>query len=197
MQQTAPSSLRVSDLVVGFGRQVVIDHLSLDVRQEIPRPSGASGASVLTTIIGLVRGEAEIEVMGKASGAARIAAPRISQDDGVSCSSRALPSLTVRQRYPVSGRGAGAVARPDGRTRPPKIRNGWAMPRTRQVSAELSGGMTSPWHWRARSPRSRDRVSRRADLGLDPIAARFDALIKTLQKTLSLTVFMVTHDPPV
>jgi phospholipid/cholesterol/gamma-HCH transport system ATP-binding protein len=31
--------------------------------------------------------------------------------------------------------------------------------------------------------------------GLDPISAgEFDALIKTLQKTLGLTVFMVTHD---
>ena len=31
--------------------------------------------------------------------------------------------------------------------------------------------------------------------GLDPIAAgEFDTLIKTLQKTLGLTVFMVTHD---
>jgi phospholipid/cholesterol/gamma-HCH transport system ATP-binding protein len=31
--------------------------------------------------------------------------------------------------------------------------------------------------------------------GLDPIAAGdFDALIKTLQQTLELTVFMVTHD---
>ena len=31
--------------------------------------------------------------------------------------------------------------------------------------------------------------------GLDPIAAGdFDSLIKTLQKTLGLTVFMVTHD---
>ena len=31
--------------------------------------------------------------------------------------------------------------------------------------------------------------------GLDPIAGReFDALIRTLQETLRLTVFMVTHD---
>jgi phospholipid/cholesterol/gamma-HCH transport system ATP-binding protein len=31
--------------------------------------------------------------------------------------------------------------------------------------------------------------------GLDPIAAaEFDALIRTLQSTLGLTVFMVTHD---
>ena len=31
--------------------------------------------------------------------------------------------------------------------------------------------------------------------GLDPIAAaEFDALIRTLQRTLGLTVFMVTHD---
>jgi len=46
--------------------------------------------------------------------------------------------------------------------------------------------------WRLRS---RTRVSRRTDVGLDPIgAAEFDELIGTLQRTLGLTVFMVTHD---
>jgi phospholipid/cholesterol/gamma-HCH transport system ATP-binding protein len=62
--------------------------------------------------------------------------------------------------------------------------------------AELSGGMTK-----------RVALARALALdpaivfldeptsGLDPIAAGdFDALIKTLQKTLGLTVFMVTHD---
>ena len=34
MQPAVPEfAVRVSDLVVGFGRQVVIDHLSLDVRK--------------------------------------------------------------------------------------------------------------------------------------------------------------------
>jgi phospholipid/cholesterol/gamma-HCH transport system ATP-binding protein len=62
--------------------------------------------------------------------------------------------------------------------------------------AELSGGMTK-----------RVALARALALdppivfldeptsGLDPIAAGdFDSLIKTLQKTLGLTVFMVTHD---
>ncbi len=62
--------------------------------------------------------------------------------------------------------------------------------------AELSGGMTK-----------RVALARALALdpeivfldeptsGLDPIAAGdFDALIKTLQQTLGLTVFMVTHD---
>jgi len=62
--------------------------------------------------------------------------------------------------------------------------------------AELSGGMTK-----------RVALARALALdpeivfldeptsGLDPIAAaEFDALIRTLQRTLGLTVFMVTHD---
>ena len=35
MQESAPQlAIRVSDLVVGFGKHVVIDHLSLDVRRK-------------------------------------------------------------------------------------------------------------------------------------------------------------------
>jgi phospholipid/cholesterol/gamma-HCH transport system ATP-binding protein len=65
-----------------------------------------------------------------------------------------------------------------------------------EYPAELSGGMTK-----------RVALARALALdppivfldeptsGLDPIAAGdFDSLIKTLQKTLGLTVFMVTHD---
>jgi phospholipid/cholesterol/gamma-HCH transport system ATP-binding protein len=45
MQDAAPQfAIRVHDLVVGFGRHVVIDHLSLDVRKgEILGLVGASG----------------------------------------------------------------------------------------------------------------------------------------------------------
>ena len=54
---TVQFAIRVSDLVVGFGRQVVIDHLSLDVRKgEILGLVGASGGGksvLMRTIIGL------------------------------------------------------------------------------------------------------------------------------------------------
>src|SRR4029077_18455824 len=61
------------DLGVGFGRHVVIDHLSLDVRRgEILGLVGASGGGksvLMRTIIGLIpRGSGEIEVMGAAIG---------------------------------------------------------------------------------------------------------------------------------
>ena len=56
-------AIRVSDLVVGFGTQVVIDHLSLDVRRgEILGLVGASGGGksvLMRTIIGLIPRQAE------------------------------------------------------------------------------------------------------------------------------------------
>ena len=59
--------------MVGFGRHVVIDHLSLDVRRgEILGLVGASGGGksvLMRTIIGLIpRQSGEIEVMGAAIG---------------------------------------------------------------------------------------------------------------------------------
>ena len=56
-------AIRVRDLVVGFGRQVVIDHLSLDVRRgEILGLVGASGGGksvLMRTVIGLIPRGAE------------------------------------------------------------------------------------------------------------------------------------------
>ena len=68
-QATEPFAIRVRDLVVGFGRRVVIDHLALDVRRgEILGLVGASGGGksvLMRTIIGLIpRQGGEIEVMG-------------------------------------------------------------------------------------------------------------------------------------
>ena len=68
----APSeqlAIRVRDLVVGFGDQVVLDHLSLDVqRGEILGLVGASGGGksvLLRTIIGLIpKLHGKIEVLG-------------------------------------------------------------------------------------------------------------------------------------
>lgn len=61
-------AIRVRDLVVGFGRQTVLDHLSLDVRRgEILGLVGASGGGksvLMRTIIGLIpRRGGTIDVM--------------------------------------------------------------------------------------------------------------------------------------
>ncbi|MDI2074967.1 ATP-binding cassette domain-containing protein, partial [Bradyrhizobium sp. Mp27] len=66
-------AIRVRDLVVGFGRQTVLDHLSLDVRRgEILGLVGASGGGksvLMRTIIGLIpRQGGSIEVMGRPIG---------------------------------------------------------------------------------------------------------------------------------
>ena len=74
MPESLPQlAIRVSDLVVGFGNHVVIDHLSLDVRRsEILGLVGASGGGksvLMRTIIGLIpRQSGEVEVMGPAIG---------------------------------------------------------------------------------------------------------------------------------
>ena len=70
MQEAAePFAIRVRDLVVGFRRHVVIDHLALDVRRgEILGLVGASGGGksvLMRTIIGLIpKRSGRIQVMG-------------------------------------------------------------------------------------------------------------------------------------
>ena len=62
--------IRVDDLVVGFGDQVVIDHLSLDVRRgEILGVVGASGGGksvLLRTVIGSAQASGSDRVSGVA-----------------------------------------------------------------------------------------------------------------------------------
>jgi len=206
MQEEVPQlAIRVKDLVVGFGRQIVIDHLSLDVRRgEILGLVGASGGGktvLMRTIIGLIpRRSGEIEVMGAEIGedgerGARSAAERW----GILFQQGALfSSLTVRQniQFPLrenlelSGALMDEIATAKLEMVGLRPEDGDKFP------AELSGGMTK-----------RVALARALALdpaivfldeptsGLDPIAAGdFDALIRTLQKTLGLTVFMVTHD---
>ena len=105
MQEPAEQfAIRVRDLVVGFRRHVVINHLELDVRRgEILGLVGASGGGksvLMRTIIGLIpRQQGEIEVIGAPIGAnhdrtTRSAAGRW----GILFQQGALfSSLTVRQ----------------------------------------------------------------------------------------------------
>ena len=206
MQEEVPQlAIRVKDLVVGFGRQIVIDHLSLDVRRgEILGLVGASGGGktvLMRTIIGLIpRRSGEIEVMGAEIGedgerGARSAAERW----GILFQQGALfSSLTVRQniQFPLRENLELSPALMDEIATAKLEMVGLRPEEGDKFPAELSGGMTK------RVALARALALDPAILfldeptsGLDPIAAGdFDALIRTLQKTLGLTVFMVTHD---
>ncbi len=206
MQQTAPQfAIRVHDLVVGFGRQVVIDHLSLDVRRgEILGLVGASGGGktvLMRTIIGLIpRRSGEIEVMGASIGGAQDRTTQSAAGKwGILFQQGALfSSLTVRQniQFPLRENLVLSQGLMDEIATAKLEMVGLLAEDGDKFPAELSGGMTK-----------RVALARALALdpaivfldeptsGLDPIAAgEFDALIKTLQETLGLTVFMVTHD---
>ncbi len=197
--------LRVRGLKVGFGDKLVMNGLDLDLyRGEVLGFVGASGAgkSVLTrTILGLIPKRAGvIEVYGQDIDAMTHAErDRIEQRWGVLFQQGALFSnLTVKQNVQAPMREHLGISK--------RLRDELAMLKIALVGlppdaaakypAELSGGMIK----RAALARA---LALDPDIlfldeptsGLDPIGAgEFDDLIATLQKTLELTVFMVTHD---
>ena len=198
-------AIRVRDLVVAFGNHIVLDHLSLDVRKgEILGFVGGSGSGksvLLRTIIGLLpKQQGSIEVLGvdldTAGDAALHALERrwgvLFQQGALFSSLTALQNVQfpMRENLGLSER----LLRDAALTKLEMVgldaRDGDKLP------SELSGGMTK-----------RVALARALALdpelvfldeptsGLDPIAAGdFDELIRTLQQTLGLTVFMVTHD---
>jgi phospholipid/cholesterol/gamma-HCH transport system ATP-binding protein len=199
MQELAsPFAIRVQNLVVGFGRHVVIDHLSLDVRRgEILGLVGASGGGksvLMRTIIGLIpRQSGEIEVMGAAIGDARDRSTQSAAGRwGILFQQGALfSSLTVRQniQFPLRENLVLSDALMDEIATAKLEMVGLQPEDGDKFPSELSGGMTK-----------RVALARALALdpaivfldeptsGLDPIAAGdFDVLIKTLQKTLGLT----------
>jgi phospholipid/cholesterol/gamma-HCH transport system ATP-binding protein len=199
------SAISVSDLVVGFGRQVVIDHLSLDVgKGEILGLVGASGGGksvLMRTIIGLIpRRSGTIEIMGdEIYTSPDRSTQKATGRWGILFQQGALfSSLTVRQniQFPLRENLVLSDALMDEIATAELEMVGLTPEDGDKFPAELSGGMTK-----------RVALARALALdpaivfldeptsGLDPIAAGdFDVLIKTLQKTLGLTVFMVTHD---
>jgi len=197
--------IEVRDLVVGFGDHIVLDHVDLEVyRGEILGFVGGSGAGksvLMRTIIGLLpRREGTIRVFGidltRAPDAERHS---IEQRWGVLFQQGALfSSLTVRENLQFPIREFLDLSQ--------RLLDELAVAKLEMVGldtsvlekypAELSGGMTK-----------RVALARALALdpeivfldeptsGLDPIGAGdFDDLIATLQRTLGLTVFMVTHD---
>jgi phospholipid/cholesterol/gamma-HCH transport system ATP-binding protein len=197
--------IEVRGVVAGFGEHVVLDHIDLDVnRGEILGFVGGSGAGksvLMRTIIGLLpKHKGTVKVFGTqmetASDAVRQA---IERRWGILFQQGALfSSLTVLEnlQFPVR----------EYLDLPQDLLDELAVAKLEMVGldasvcdkfpSELSGGMTK-----------RVALARALALdpeivfldeptsGLDPIGAgEFDTLIATLQRTLGLTVFMVTHD---
>jgi len=187
-------AIRVSDLVVGFGSRNVIDHLSLDVRAgEIIGLVGASGGGksvLMRTLIGL---------LPKRGGEIEFPATSDAGNCGVLFQQGALFSaLNTRQNIQFPLREAAHLSESllDEIADAKLELVGLTAEDGDKFPSELSGGMTK-----------RVALARALALdpgllfldeptsGLDPIAAgEFDALIKTLQRTLRFTVFMITHD---
>jgi phospholipid/cholesterol/gamma-HCH transport system ATP-binding protein len=198
-------AIRVRDLVVGFGEKNVLEGLDLDVyRGEVLGFVGGSGTgkSVLTrTILGLLRKRSgTIELLGhdldRLTDTERMV---FDHRWGVLFQQGALFSgLTVRQNIQVPMREYLDLSQPlmDELAHLKIEMVGLHADAADKYPAELSGGMIK----RAALARALALDPEILFLdeptsGLDPIgAAEFDELIATLQKTLGLTVFMVTHD---
>jgi phospholipid/cholesterol/gamma-HCH transport system ATP-binding protein len=197
--------IRVRDLVVGFGEKIIMRGLDLDVyRGEVLGFVGGSGQgkSVLTrTILGLVpKRSGMIELFGRdtdsmTDGDRRLAERRY----GVMFQQGALFSgLTVKQNVQMPMREHLKLSERlmDELARLKIELVGLKPDAADKFPSELSGGMIK----RAALARALALDPELVFLdeptsGLDPIgAAEFDELIQTLQRTLGLTVFMVTHD---
>jgi len=195
----------VRGLKVGFGDRMVMNGLDLDLyRGEVLGFVGASGAgkSVLTrTILGLLHKQAgSIEVFGydmdKLGPSERLL---IGERWGVLFQEGALfSSLTVRQNIQTPMREHLDLSQTtlDGLAAQKLELVGLPPDAADKFPSELSGGMTKRVSLaRALALDPEIVFLDEPTSGLDPISAGdFDDLIGTLQRTLGLTVFMVTHD---
>ena len=202
---TAQPAIQVRGLRNRFGAQVVHDDLDLEVRRgEVLGIVGGSGTGksvLLRTILGLQRAErGRIEVLGQDVDRLSDAARRALQArQGVLFQDGALfSSLTVGQNIQAPLRERLDLPDPllDQVAGLKLALVGLPIEACHKYPAELSGGM-----------RKRAGLARALALdpeilfldeptaGLDPIgAADFDRLIRGLQRSLGLTVVMVTHD---
>jgi phospholipid/cholesterol/gamma-HCH transport system ATP-binding protein len=197
--------ISVRDLSVGFGETAVLDRASLDVFEgEILGFVGGSGAGksvLMRTIIGLLpKRNGTIEVFGTDLAAVNDDELRsIERRWGVLFQQGALfSSLTALQnvQFPIR----------EYLNLSPRLIEEIALAKLEMVGlnanvrgkypSELSGGMVKRVALARALALDPDIVFLdEPTSGLDPIgAAEFDELIRTLQRTLGLSVFMVTHD---
>jgi len=197
--------ISVRDLVVGFSGRLVLKGLSLDLnRGESLGLVGGSGSGktvLMRAILGLVpRTSGRIEVLSvdleRVTEAARSSIERrwgiLYQQGALFSSLSVLQNIQfpMREHLSVSERTMGEIAFA-------KLEMvGLSPDDSGKFPSELSGGMTK----RAALARALALDPEILFLdeptsGLDPISAGdIDTLIRTLQQTLGLSVFMVTHD---
>jgi len=197
--------IKIRGLRTQFGTSVIHDDLDLDVRRgEVLGVVGGSGTGksvLLRTIIGLNKARAgTIEVFGENMTQMSDTQQRQMQERwGVLFQDGALfSSLTVAQNIEVPIKEHTKLKRDVVRELSAVKVDMVGLPpdAAHKFPSELSGGMRK----RAGLARSLALDPELVFLdeptaGLDPIgAAAFDNLIKNLQQSLKLTVFMVTHD---
>lgn len=197
--------LSVKDLTVGFGSNIVLDKLNLDIyRGEILGFVGASGTGksvLMRTVLRLLpRRSGSIKILG-------VEYDAVSEEERMALDMRLgvlfqhgalFSSLTVKENIQVPMREYLNLPQElmDELARLKIDMVGLAPEAADKFPSELSGGMIK----RAALARA---LALDPDLvfldeptsGLDPIgAAEFDNLIAKLRDTLGLTVYMVTHD---
>jgi phospholipid/cholesterol/gamma-HCH transport system ATP-binding protein len=197
--------IQIRGLVTGFGSKIVHDHVDLDVyRGEVLGVVGGSGSGksvLLRAIISLIHPrEGTIRVFGQETGEVEGTAMRkLEMRWGVLFQEGALfSSQTVRENIQVPLREYTSMSQQlMDEIAAIKLNMVGLPPDTgNKYPSELSGGM-----------KKRAGLARALALdpellfldeptaGLDPISAnQFDKLIRQLQKSLGLTVFLVTHD---
>lgn len=197
--------IRVRDLAVRFGERYIMNGVNLDVRRgEILGVVGASGTGksvLLRTIVGLVRKErGTVRVFGHRLDKLSPTKRRLVERRwGILFQQGALfSSMTVKEniQFPMREYLDLSPALLDEMAMVKLHLVGLKPEAAERLPSELSGGMIK----RAALARALALDPEIVFLdeptsGLDPIgAAEFDELIATLQHTLGLTVFMVTHD---
>ncbi len=205
MGNDADPAIKVERLVTRMGGKLLHDSIDLTVRRgEIMGVVGGSGTGksvLLREIIGLNRPDSgRIEVLGQeTTGLGRLGLRDLETRWGVLFQDGALfSSQTVAENIQVPMREHLALSQKlmDELTILKLAMVGLSPDTAFKFPSQLSGGM-----------RKRAGLARALALdaeilfldeptaGLDPISAsQFDALVCDLQKSLNLTVFMVTHD---
>ncbi len=202
---TSQPAIHIRDLIVGFDDRTVLDGVCVDVnRGEVFGFVGGSGSGksvLLRTIIGLIQSRAgAIDVLGaRLTGASEKERQKVERRWGILFQQGALfSSLNVIENVQFPMREfldlSPAMLTEVARLKLDMV--GLKATDYTKLPSELSGGMIK----RVALARALAMDPELVFLdeptsGLDPISAGdFDDLIRTLQQTLGITVFMITHD---